>query len=111
MLKTYKLILIYAVYGAGVYFARDASYSHEYTNLGGVGKPKAAGNTNHGHMFICKVLVGFSAVGNSSIETKNLPKQQDGVTPVDTTTDSKKSIFVIYHDAQAYPEYLITYQI
>jgi O-acetyl-ADP-ribose deacetylase (regulator of RNase III) len=98
------------VYGAGVYFARDASYSHGYTNLGGVAKK--GGNLTQAHLFVCKVLVGFNALGNSSIQTQNLPKAPDGTTSVDSTVDNiqNPSIFVIYHDAQAYPEYLITYQ-
>jgi hypothetical protein len=61
---------------------------------------------------MCKVLVGYSAQGASTIECKNLPKISDGVTPVDSTVNqlNDPSIFVIYHDAQAFPEYLITYQ-
>ena len=99
------------MYGKGVYFARDASYSHQYTNLGAVAN-NAAFNRNklHGHLFMCKVLIGYSAQGSTQMECKNLPKSQDG-SPVDSTVNSihDPSIFVIYHDAQAYPEYLITY--
>ena len=69
------------VYGEGVYFARDASYSHSYTNLGGVGLPNASGNKTHAHLFVCKVLVGYHVVGNSQMETKNLPKSSNGITP------------------------------
>ena len=67
-------------YGAGVYFARDASYSHSYTNLGGVGLSNANGNKSQAHLFVCKVLVGYHAVGSSQMETKNLPKISDGIT-------------------------------
>ena len=42
-------------FGRGVYFAREASYSHQYTDIR-KGKPI-------GHMFVCKVLVGKYAIG------------------------------------------------
>jgi hypothetical protein len=44
-------------YGKGVYFARFASYSHNYTDIT-KGKPV-------GHMFLCRVLVGSWTLGNS----------------------------------------------
>ena len=61
---------------------------------------------------MCKVLVGCFAEGKAGMECKNLPKLTDGVTPVDSTVNqiNDPSIFVIYHDAQAFPEYLITYK-
>ncbi|CAF3919435.1 unnamed protein product, partial [Rotaria sp. Silwood1] len=79
-------------YGVGVYFSSNASYSHGYT------KPNANGERN---MFLARVLVGNTSQGNSSMKTR----------PVgfDSTTDGKH-IFVTYHDAQAYAEYLITYK-
>jgi poly [ADP-ribose] polymerase 10/14/15 len=99
------------VYGKGVYFARDASYSHQYTNLGNVGVVANATNKVHAHLFMCKVLIGYSALGNSQMECKNLPKSEEG-SPVDSTINNSQdpNIFVIYHDAQAYPQYLITYE-
>lgn len=65
----------------------------------------------HAHLFMCKVLIGYSVQGSAQMETKTLPKSQDG-SPVDSTVNNTTdpTIFVIYHDAQAYPEYLITYQ-
>jgi hypothetical protein len=52
-------------------------------------------------MFLARVLTGKSAIGNSSMR----------VPPAgcDTTTDGNH-IFVTYHDAQAYAEYLIIYK-
>jgi len=52
---------------------------------------------------VSKVLVGKSEVGNSSV---NVPINAD------TTVDNlaTPSIYVIYHDAQAYPDYLLTYE-
>lgn len=84
-------------YGRGVYFARASSYSHGYTDIN---KLKA----KQGQMFFSRVLVGNVEQGSSSM---NIPP-----TGADTTVENKQNptIFVIYHDAQAYPEYLITYE-
>ncbi|CAF1149153.1 unnamed protein product [Adineta steineri] len=79
-------------YGMGVYFSSNAVYSHGFT------RPNADGERC---MFIARVLVGKTTIGKSSMKTR----------PVgfDSTTDGKH-IFVTYHDAQAYAEYLITYK-
>jgi poly [ADP-ribose] polymerase 10/14/15 len=102
------------VYGKGVYFASTSVYSHSYTNFGS--QRGQMGNHGkflgqHGHMFLSKVLVGKYEVGSQATESKNLPRLIDGKV-VDSTVDNKAAptIFVIFHDAQAYPEYLITYQ-
>jgi hypothetical protein len=52
-------------------------------------------------MFLAKVLIGKTIVGNSSM--KYCP------TGYDTTTDGSH-IYVTYHDAQAFGHYLITYK-
>lgn len=52
-------------------------------------------------MFVALVLVGRTTLGNSSMKTRPLG--------FDSTTDGNH-IYVTYHDAQAYAEYLITYQ-
>ncbi|CAF4004110.1 unnamed protein product, partial [Rotaria sordida] len=80
------------LYGVGVYFSSNAAYSHDYT------KPNVNGERC---MFWARVLVGNTTVGNSSMKT--CPAE------FDSTTDGKH-IFVTYHDAQAYAEYLITYK-
>ena len=46
-------------FGRGVYFAKNSSYSHGYTD-------KRSGKVK-GHMFLANVLVGSIAQGNSSI--------------------------------------------
>ena len=92
------------MYGKGVYFARDASYSHRYTS------PDA--NSVH-HMYYTLVLTGEFTVGNSSMlapPPKN-PQVDPNVT-FDATVDNvaDPSIFVVYQDAQNYPAYMINYQ-
>ncbi|CAF4234320.1 unnamed protein product, partial [Rotaria sp. Silwood2] len=80
------------VYGQGVYFATNAKYSHSYTRLN---------QANEHCMFVVLVLVGKSIFGNSSMKVP--PKGYD------STTDNNE-IFVVYHDAQAYADYLIKYE-
>ncbi|CAF1260034.1 unnamed protein product, partial [Didymodactylos carnosus] len=80
------------VYGHGAYFSTQASYSHSYA------KPNAS---NEHCMFIAKVLFIKPTTGNSSMKTPP--------PGFDATTDGAH-IFVIYLDAQAYGEYLITYK-
>jgi hypothetical protein len=85
-------VFVGVVYGCGVYFHENAAYSHTYA------KQSAAGERT---MFSARVLIGRVCQGNQSMK----------VAPVgyDTTTDGQH-IFVIYHDAAAYAEHLITYR-
>ena len=52
-------------------------------------------------MFLAHVLIGKTAVGNSTMKV--------APSGCDTTTDGQ-NIFVVYHDAGAYADYLITYR-
>jgi hypothetical protein len=79
-------------YGVGVYFSSDATYSNQFA------KPNSNGEK---FMFIARVLIGKTTIGNPSMKTRP--------PGFDTTTDGNH-IFVTYHDAQAYAEYLITYK-
>jgi serine/threonine protein kinase len=81
-------------FGQGVYFARDASYSADDT----YSRPNARGEK---HLFLCRVLVGAYAPGNSSMRVPPGRADRDGA--YDTTVNSADapSIFVVYHDAQA----------
>jgi serine/threonine protein kinase len=81
-------------FGQGVYFARDSSYSADDT----YSRPNALGEK---HMFLCRVLVGAYALGDSGMRMP--PALADGV--FDTTVNdlNAPSIFVVYHDAQVPP--------
>lgn len=75
-----------------MYFSSDPKYCHQFA------KP----NSNGEHfMFIAQVLIGKTILGNSSMKTR--PPGYD------STTD-ENHLFVTYHDAQAYAQYLITYK-
>lgn len=92
------------MYGKGVYFARDASYSHNYTS------PDANGQR---HMYYTQVLTGEYTVGNGKMlvpPAKN--PQLDQYVLFDSTVDDSgnPTIFVVYQDAQNYPAYMVNYQ-
>jgi hypothetical protein len=91
------------MYGKGVYFARDAAYSAYPTYA----VPDKAG---YQYMMACRVVVGEYCPGSTNALT---PDVRDAKTQAlyDTTvgllrddTLSNPSIYVTYHDAQAYPD-------
>ncbi|KAK7008833.1 poly [ADP-ribose] polymerase 14, partial [Biomphalaria glabrata] len=86
------------VYGKGVYFAVNASYSEKYA------VPDEQGNK---YMYRVKALTGEFIETNQ--ETKYLPKKTGSNRPYDSGGNSSRGIYVIFHDAQVYPEYLITF--
>jgi hypothetical protein len=96
-------------YGQGVYFARDASYSASDT----YSPPDDEGVK---HMYRAKVLAGMTTLGDSSMLEP--PPRPDGRGDYDSTcNDSRRgdagvgpAITVVYHDAQAYAEYLIRFR-
>jgi hypothetical protein len=81
------------LYGQGAYFSGDASYSHGYAH--------ADNTTGERCMFVAKVLVGKTTLGDTNMK----------VPPVgyDSTTDGN-FIFVTYRDDQAYADCLIIYK-
>ena len=89
-------------YGKGSYFARDASYSLKYADIDSLGIRR---------MFLCRVAVGDWCKGHKDQLT---PDAKPGSvheffdSTVDNVTNPSK--FVVYHDAQAYPEYLISFR-
>uniref|UniRef100_S4RG32 Poly [ADP-ribose] polymerase n=1 Tax=Petromyzon marinus TaxID=7757 RepID=S4RG32_PETMA len=89
------------VYGEGTYFAKDSGFSHLYTN------PDKNG---HRFMYQARVLTGAYCVGSSEMKEPPL-KIKNGTERFDSVVDSVTSprIFVVFHDDQAYPEYLIEY--
>ncbi|NXG55286.1 PAR12 polymerase, partial [Hemiprocne comata] len=86
------------VYGRGSYFARDASYSHNYC------KEDFCTKT----MFLARVLVGDFTLGKSSYFRPPL-KDQHNFYDSCVDSSSNPSIFVIFEKQQIYPEYLIEY--
>ena len=92
------------LYGRGVYFARDASYSaaDRFTPPDGNG---------YKHMYYARVLTGQYTTGNSALL---VPPPKDPSNPSvlhESVVDNMQnpSIFVVFQDAHVYPEYLITF--
>jgi len=93
-------------YGKGVYFARDASYSSN--KLYSVPDPN---NGNMQYILACRVVVGEYSKGVMNALTPNV-RDVKTHTLYDSTVDDPPDpkIYVTYHDAQAYPEYLISFK-
>ncbi|KAL6472153.1 hypothetical protein MHYP_G00183410 [Metynnis hypsauchen] len=92
-----------AMYGNGGYFAVDPSYSAR-----GYSRPDQQGQKR---MYLARVLVGDHTRGRAGLISP--PAKSSTATDVyDSVTDNQQnpSMFVIFHDVQAYPEYLITFQ-
>ena len=89
-------------YGKGVYFARDAAYSANPL----YSKPNDQGVC---YMFLCRIATGEYCQGRRDALT---PEARIGHMLYDSTVNDihDPSIFVTYHDAQAYPEYLLTFK-
>ncbi|KAL6472151.1 hypothetical protein MHYP_G00183390 [Metynnis hypsauchen] len=92
-----------ALYGNGAYFAVDPSYSAKKFS-----KPDKLG---HKRMYLVRVLVGDYTTGKPGLLSPPA-KSSTATNLYDSVTDDEQnpSMFVIFHDAQAYPEYLITFQ-
>ncbi|XP_069618955.1 protein mono-ADP-ribosyltransferase PARP12-like isoform X3 [Ranitomeya imitator] len=90
------------VYGQGSYFARDASYSHNYST------PTSSGTRA---MFVARVLVGDYVTGNPQMKRPPL-RPGSSSQYYDSCVDNifSPSIFVVFEKHQIYPEYLLEYE-
>ncbi|XP_060752895.1 uncharacterized protein parp10 [Tachysurus vachellii] len=90
-------------YGQGVYFAVKSAYSFSDT----YSPPNADG---HKFIFVAKVLTGDFTQGKHDMRTAPLRQGSDIPVRFHSVVDSMKepSLFVIFNDTQAYPQYLIT---
>ncbi|XP_034275898.1 protein mono-ADP-ribosyltransferase PARP10 isoform X2 [Pantherophis guttatus] len=90
-------------YGHGVYFAVKACLSarDQYS-------PRSPDGNKY--IFVTRTLVGDYTAGNASMRAPPLREGDATLRRYDSTVDNprKPSIFVIFNDTQAYPEYLIT---
>ncbi|XP_052530569.1 protein mono-ADP-ribosyltransferase PARP14-like isoform X2 [Tympanuchus pallidicinctus] len=93
-----------AQYGNGTYFAVNASYSANDT----YSKPDANGKK---HMYLARVLVGQYSQGTQGAITPAAKSVGNSVDLFDSSTDNvnNPSMFIVFNDIQAYPEYLITF--
>ncbi|XP_058050767.1 protein mono-ADP-ribosyltransferase PARP14-like isoform X2 [Ahaetulla prasina] len=93
-----------AVIGNGTYFAINSNYSAQDT----YSTPDQNGRK---YMYVARVLTGDYCIGRSGLITAP-SKNKGGFDLYDSVTDNmnQPSMFVIFHDSQAYPEYLITFR-
>ncbi|XP_068584429.1 protein mono-ADP-ribosyltransferase PARP14-like [Cebidichthys violaceus] len=92
-------------YGHGTYFAVNASYSANPT----YSKPAADGSQL---MFVVRVLTGVYTLGHSNLRIPPARSDQQSSDRYDSVVDNiaNPRMYVVFHDNQAYPEYLITFK-
>ncbi|XP_036968283.1 uncharacterized protein LOC119027303 isoform X2 [Acanthopagrus latus] len=91
--------------GHGTYFAVNASYSAQPT----FSKPAADGSQL---VFVARVLTGVSTLGSSDMKVpppRSNSQPHDRCDSVVDRIDNPK-MYVVFHDNQAYPDYLITFR-
>lgn len=93
------------MYGLGTYFAVNANYSANTT----YSVPSTDGTQR---MFVTLVLTGYYTQGGSDM---TVPPPRGSLDPndrFDSVVDNMQnpSMFVVFHDCQAYPDYLITFR-
>jgi poly [ADP-ribose] polymerase 10/14/15 len=91
------------MYGHGCYFARDASYSNRYA---------PPDSQQQKRMYIVRVLTGQFTNGANAMMVAPPKDPTDPTVPYDSVVDntSNPTIFVVFYEPDAYPEYLITYK-
>ena len=106
--KLFVLIPIYfrsftaTEFGEGVYFAVKPRVSADVV----FAPPDSRGNR---YMYIARVLVGNSAKGSPGLKEAPLRGDSAGGR-YDSVSAYDRSVFVIFSDAHAYPEYLIKFK-
>ncbi|KAG7233895.1 hypothetical protein INR49_006457 [Caranx melampygus] len=93
-----------ACYGNGTYFAVNASYSAQDT----YSRPNQNGEKC---MYLCRVLTGDFTRGQQNMIVPPA-KGSSSIDKYDSVVDnvSAPSMFIVFHDTQACPEYLITFK-
>ncbi|XP_052800382.1 protein mono-ADP-ribosyltransferase PARP14-like isoform X2 [Mya arenaria] len=91
-------------YGNGAYFAIQSSYSNGFAVIDGTGVRR---------MFLNKVLTGIYTNGVNGMNYLPERTKLNGIPLLyDSAANNtgNPSMFIIFHDSQAYPEYLIEYK-
>jgi hypothetical protein len=100
-----------SVYGSGINFARDSSFSLSYVNKGRSSSSNPFGG-NANCMFLARVFVGNMAIGKNNAKRPppldpNFPDGELFDSTVDSLSGGGPNIHVIYDNHQVYPEYLL----
>ncbi|XP_060738826.1 tankyrase, TRF1-interacting ankyrin-related ADP-ribose polymerase b isoform X3 [Tachysurus vachellii] len=104
------------MFGAGIYFAENSSKSNQYVYGigGGTGCPTHKDRSCyvcHRQMLFCRVTLGKSFLQFSAMKMAHAPPAHHSVIGRPSVNGLAYAEYVIYRGEQAYPEYLITYQI
>ncbi|XP_041714449.1 poly [ADP-ribose] polymerase tankyrase-2 isoform X2 [Coregonus clupeaformis] len=104
------------MFGAGIYFAENSSKSNQYFYGigGGTGCPLHKDRSCYvcqRHLLFCRVTLGKSFLQFSAMKMAHSPPGHHSVTGRPSVNGLALAEYVIYRGEQAYPEYLITYQI
>ena len=89
------------MYGKGIYFAEESSYSDSY----------AFSSNNQKQMFLALVLVGDS-VALPPYNDYNVPPCKFGsqTDRYDSIRNQQDKHFIVFENSRCYPGYLITYE-
>lgn len=104
------------MFGAGIYFGEHSSKSNQYVYGigGGTGCPIHKDRSCyicHRHLLLCRVTLGKSFLQFSAMKMAHAPPGHHSVAGRPSTGGLSFPEYVVYRGEQAYPEYLITYQI
>ncbi|KAK6494429.1 hypothetical protein HHUSO_G1000 [Huso huso] len=104
------------MFGAGIYFAENSSKSNQYVYGigGGTGCPTHKDRSCyicHRQMVFCRVTLGKSFLQFSAMKMAHAPPGHHSVIGRPSVNGLAYAEYVIYRGEQAYPEYLIAYQI
>lgn len=104
------------MFGAGIYFAEHSSKSNQYVYGigGGTGCPMHKDRSCyvcHRHLLLCRVTLGKSFLQFSAMKMAHAPPGHHSVIGRPSAGGLNFPEYVVYRGEQAYPEYLITYQI
>ncbi|XP_063543871.1 poly [ADP-ribose] polymerase tankyrase [Cydia strobilella] len=104
------------MFGAGIYFAEHSSKSNQYVYGfgGGSGCPAHKDRSCylcHRHLLLCRVTLGRAFQLSAALKMAHAPPGHHAVSGRPTQGGLCYPEHVVYRGEQAYPEYLITYQI
>ncbi|KAI5748310.1 hypothetical protein M8J77_024149 [Diaphorina citri] len=104
------------MFGAGIYFAEHSSKSNQYVYGigGGTGCPMHKDRSCyvcHRHLLMCRVTLGKSFLQFNAIKMAHAPPGHHSVMGRPSSGGLYFPEYVVYRGEQAYPEYLIAYQI
>ncbi|XP_059179207.1 poly [ADP-ribose] polymerase tankyrase-1-like isoform X1 [Physella acuta] len=104
------------MFGAGIYFAENSSKSNQYVYGigGGTGCPVHKDRSCYicqRQLLLCRVTLGKSFLQFSAMKMAHAPPGHHSVIGRPSTGGLNYAEYVVYRGEQAYPEYLVTFQI